>query len=159
MKKVVSGAGNQTSGLWNGSGTRQDILMPQNIRGPHLSHCGMIWELETHNIISFFYKGDMMVSEYYKNAGGWGVFITMCIVILHVFLNAFYNHSTSEAPIPNWIFTGLLPFIISVGLFIYLASCACHSWPDSPWHKCVLVRIMWICCYFIAVLSVESDWQ
>ena len=62
----------------------------------------------------------MMVSEYYKNAGGWGVFITMCIVILHVFLNAFYNHSTSEAPIPNWIFFGPILFIGTIGLFIYL---------------------------------------
>ncbi|WAI02030.1 hypothetical protein [Methanogenium organophilum] len=61
-----------------------------------------------------------MVSEYYKNAEGWGVFITGAIVILYVLLNAYYNHSMYKAPIPNWIFAGLLPFIASVGLFIYL---------------------------------------
>ena len=61
-----------------------------------------------------------MVSEYYKNAVGWGTFITACIVILHVLLNAFFNHSMYKTSIPNWIYVGLLPFIISVGLFIYL---------------------------------------
>lgn len=61
-----------------------------------------------------------MVSEYYKNAEGWGVFITGAIVILYVLLNAYYNHSSFEAPIPSWIYVGPLLFIASVGLFIYL---------------------------------------
>ena len=76
--------------------------------------------METHNIFSFFSKGDMMVSEYYKNAEWWGIFINGFIVIPYVLLNVYYNHSMSEAPISAWIFAGPLPFMGSIGIFIYL---------------------------------------
>lgn len=61
-----------------------------------------------------------MISEYYKNAEGWGVFISGSILILYFILNIYYNHSMYEAPIPSWIFAGLIPFIGTIGLFIYL---------------------------------------
>ncbi|MDE4907987.1 hypothetical protein L0665_05110 [Methanogenium marinum] len=61
-----------------------------------------------------------MVSEYYKNAEGWGVFIGGPIAILYVLLNIYYNHSIHEAPISGWIYVGPFSFIVSAGLFIYL---------------------------------------
>lgn len=61
-----------------------------------------------------------MVSEYYKNAEGWGFIISVFIGIPYVLLNFHYNHLMNESPIPSWIFYGLLPFIGTIGLFIYL---------------------------------------
>jgi len=62
-----------------------------------------------------------LVSEYYKNATGWGVVIMFIILIFYLGVNLlFFNPAPYSAPLPFWVFWGPTALISQSGLFIYL---------------------------------------
>jgi L-asparagine transporter-like permease len=76
-----------------------------------------------------------MVSAFYEQARGWGVFITICLVICYLLLNAFFHPFGFGSALSFWISWGSLLFISPSGLFIYLHFVACKELTDEDDRK------------------------